>query len=80
MNRVKGLLMGVFSWLHKRQRKTSEDEVKCPDELIQEAEERRREAHARWSTVNDVIARVHDQGRRNNFGETVYESYRRRHA
>lgn len=71
--------MDVLKWLHRRHREPTEDGA-CPDELIKEAEQRRREAYARWATVNAIAARVDDQGRRNHFGETVYESYRRRHA
>lgn len=71
--------MGVLKWLQKRHREPTDDGV-CPEKMIKEAEQRRREAYARWAVVNAVAARVDDQGRRNHFGETVYETYRRRHA
>lgn len=74
--------MGVLEWLHRRHRRHLDScpDGACPDELIAEAEKRRREAYERWPIVNAVAARVEDQGRRNHFGETVYETYRRRHA
>lgn len=71
--------MGVLDWLHRRHREPCAD-GKCPEEAIAEAEKRRREAYERWPLVNAVAARVDDQGRRNHFGETVDQIYRRRHA
>lgn len=72
--------MGFLEWLHRRNREPTEEPDRCPERLIEEAEQRRREAHERWAVVQAVAARVDDQGRRNHFGETVDQIYRRRHA
>lgn len=72
--------MGVLDWLHRRHREPTGETPRCPQEVLEEAEQRRREAYARWPLVNAVAARVDDQGRRNHFGETVDRIYRRKHA
>lgn len=69
--------MGFLEWLHRRNREPTQDADACPQKLIDEAEKRRQEAHARWPVVNAVAARVDDQGRRNHFGETLDSIYRR---
>lgn len=75
--------MRVLEWLHRRNSDPQDmSESACPEELIAEAERRRREAYARWPAVNAAAAAVDAQGKRNHFGETVDASYqnRRRHA
>lgn len=69
--------MGFLDWLHRRHREP-DGQGDCPKLLIEDAEKRRQEAYARWPAVLDAAAQVDAQGRRNHFGETVDELYRRR--